>query len=136
MSTTLLHHRGGDDAGFTISLSLSNYKLWMSELVKTPQDSTKTCYHQHQYLIMAGTPDNDKLSEIAKQAERDLNSYRSKTGSGRDQATDYEAAGVSDVATSKFPGASAKYGDDFVSSKSYDRRIPPDEGGDIDDCGR
>ena len=113
--------------------------------VKTRQDSLRPVQHEPTItktlnasitLIMAGAPGNDKLSEIAMQAERDLNSYRSKTGSGRDRATDYEAAGVSDVDTSKFPGASVKYGDDYVSSKSYNRRIPPDEGGDIDDHGR
>ncbi|KAK5656001.1 hypothetical protein OQA88_5139 [Cercophora sp. LCS_1] len=82
------------------------------------------------------SPDKETLDRIARQAEQDLNSYESKTGSGRDRATDYEPAGVSDTLVSKFPGAQVKYGDDLVTSAGYDRRMPPDEGGDIDDHGR
>ncbi|KAK1758040.1 hypothetical protein QBC47DRAFT_317139 [Echria macrotheca] len=80
--------------------------------------------------------ENKKLDDIARQAERDLNSYQAKTGAGRDRATDYEPAGVTDISASKFPGASVTYGDDLVTSKAYDRRIPPSEGGGVDDRGR
>lgn len=79
--------------------------------------------------------DRSKLKEIALQAERDLNTYHSKTGSGRDRASGHENAGVSDTAADRFPGSSIKYGEEFVLNKSLNRRIPPDEGGSADDHG-
>lgn len=79
---------------------------------------------------------NADLDKIARQAEQSLNSYNSKTGSGRDRATNFEPAGVSDTLANKFPGAQIKYGDELVTNAGYDRRMPPNEGGDIDDHGR
>ncbi|KAK4447834.1 hypothetical protein QBC34DRAFT_495924 [Podospora aff. communis PSN243] len=85
---------------------------------------------------MTSQPDTTQLNNIAQQAERDLNSYESKTGNNRDKKTGLEDAGVSDVATKKFPGSSVKYSDDLVTNAGMNRRIPPDEGGDVDDHGR
>ncbi|KAK0671688.1 hypothetical protein QBC41DRAFT_315345 [Cercophora samala] len=73
------------------------------------------------------------LSKIARDAERDLNTYQSKTGSSRRGLDD---SGVTDTSANKmFPGSTVKTGDDFITSKSYNRRIPGDEGGDVDDKG-
>jgi hypothetical protein len=85
---------------------------------------------------MTHQPDNTKVNDIAQQAERDLNSYESKTGNNRDKKTGLEDAGVSDVATKKFPGSTLQYGDDLVTNAGLNRRIPPDEGGPVDDHGR
>ncbi|KAL2022955.1 hypothetical protein VTK56DRAFT_4170 [Thermocarpiscus australiensis] len=81
-------------------------------------------------------PDEAKLSEIAVQAERDLNTYQSKTGTGKGRATGLEDFGANDLAEKKFPGATVRVGEDLVTNRSYDRQIPPDEGGDVDDRGR
>ncbi|KAK3939743.1 hypothetical protein QBC46DRAFT_354772 [Diplogelasinospora grovesii] len=78
--------------------------------------------------------DNEKLNEIARQAERDLNTYQAKTGTG--QTTGLEDAGVNELSEDKFPGSQAKYGDDLVTNAGYNRRMPGDEGGDVDERGR
>jgi len=80
-------------------------------------------------------PDKSKLEEISRQSEHDLNSYQSKTGRGIHKGRGGTGAGVIPEST-EFPGASAKYGEEFISSKSYNRRIPTDEGGDVDDKGQ
>ncbi|KAK0654934.1 hypothetical protein B0T16DRAFT_486630 [Cercophora newfieldiana] len=77
------------------------------------------------------SPDPKKLNDIAKKAEHDLNTYQSKTGTGQDHPANIEDAGSR--ITSKFPGSSVKYGEDVVTSASMNRRIPPEEGGEIDD---
>jgi len=85
---------------------------------------------------MTNQPDTARLNDIAQQAESDLNSYESKTGNKRDKKTGLENAGVCDVVTNKFPDSTLRYGDDLVTNAGLNRRIPPDEGGDIDDHGR
>src|SRR5262245_7784234 len=87
--------------------------------------------------MSAQPPPPSKLSAIAAQAEPALNTYESKTGSGRAKASAFEAAGVTDERTSRrFPGSTLKYGVEYVSNRGDHRRIPPDEGGDVDDRGR
>ncbi|CAN8097361.1 unnamed protein product [Discula destructiva] len=78
-------------------------------------------------------PSNDELNRIAKQAEADLNSYGAKQGLNN---TGIDDAGVDTGVESKFPGASVKYGSDISTSGSYNKRIPPSEGGEQDDRGR
>ncbi|GAB1312512.1 hypothetical protein MFIFM68171_02722 [Madurella fahalii] len=86
---------------------------------------------------MAGQePDKSKLNEIAHQAEQDLNTYQAKTGAGKGRATGLEDFGVNDLVEDKFPGASVKVGEDLVTNRGYNRRIPGDEGGDVDETGR
>ncbi|KAI1866933.1 hypothetical protein JX265_007509 [Neoarthrinium moseri] len=75
----------------------------------------------------------DKLRNIAEQAERDLNTYEAKTGH-RSTATD--DAGVDTRVEQKFPGAEVRYGDDLSTNRGYNKRIPPEEGGDLDARGR
>ncbi|KAK1235908.1 hypothetical protein PQX77_000859 [Marasmius sp. AFHP31] len=59
---------------------------------------------------------SNRNEEIARQAEADLNSYQTKTGA--------------------FHGAQVVTGDDLSTNASYNKRIPPSEGGEIDDRGR
>ncbi|KAK4186339.1 hypothetical protein QBC35DRAFT_554269 [Podospora australis] len=77
------------------------------------------------------------LNKIAQEAERDLNSYSAKTGHGR-TATSNDTSGINEANERKFPGSTAKVGDgdDLITNRSYNRRIPGDEGGDRDDKGR
>ena len=80
-------------------------------------------------------PSNAELDQIARQAEADLNTYQAKTGAGRDQVDD--PAGVCSLPENRFPGADVKYqGDDLSTSASWNKRIPPSEGGDVDAKGR
>lgn len=72
--------------------------------------------------------------QIAKDAEADLNTYQAKTGSGRGE-TNY-GAGVGSYAENKFEGAEVTSGEDLVTNRGYNRRIPESEGGDRDDRGR
>ncbi|KAH7376358.1 hypothetical protein B0T11DRAFT_293871 [Plectosphaerella cucumerina] len=78
---------------------------------------------------------SDDLQKIIQQAEKDLNTYQAKTGAAREQYDD--PAGVRSLNEKKFPGAEVKYqGDDLSTNASWDKRIPPSEGGDLDDRGR
>ncbi|KAK3396617.1 hypothetical protein B0T20DRAFT_455184 [Sordaria brevicollis] len=80
--------------------------------------------------------DNKKqdLNALAYSAERDLNSWESKTGHRRTGLED--DAGINEFnASKKFPGTEIHYGDDLVTNKSYNRKIPQQEGGDLDDKG-
>ncbi|KAH8808271.1 hypothetical protein F5884DRAFT_362609 [Xylogone sp. PMI_703] len=71
---------------------------------------------------------------IAKQAEADLNTYQSKTGAARPEGlTD---SGVNTYAEKKFEGAQVFEGDELSTNRSYNKRIPPSEGGELDDRGR
>ena len=79
-------------------------------------------------------PGKEQLKDIAAQAEQDLNTYKAKTGTGR--ATGLDDYGVNERVTQKFPGSDVKVGENLVTSASYDRRIPGDEGGVVDDTGR
>lgn len=72
--------------------------------------------------------------QIAKDAERDLNTYQAKTGNARHQADD--EAGVNSFAASKFENAQVTTGDELSTNRGYNRRIPESEGGELDDRGR
>lgn len=78
-------------------------------------------------------PSNDELNRIAKQAELDLNSYQAKQGLNNSSVDD---SGVDAGVEKKFPGAEVKTGDELSTSGSYNKRIPPSEGGELDDRGR
>lgn len=80
-------------------------------------------------------PTSEEFRNIAAQAERDLNSYQAKTGAGR-QSSGGDDAGVDTNVENKFPGAKVQYGDDLTTSASYNRKIPVEEGGEVDDRGR
>ncbi|KAI8964106.1 hypothetical protein F5Y11DRAFT_317292 [Daldinia sp. FL1419] len=79
-------------------------------------------------------PSSETLRNIADQAERDLNSYEAKTGANRSTRTD--DAGVDTRVEKKFPGADVRYDTDLSTNASYNKRIPPEEGGDVDARGR
>lgn len=78
-------------------------------------------------------PSNAELNAIAKQAELDLNSYQAKQGLNNSSLSE---AGVDAGVEKKFPGAQVKYGEDLSTSASYNKRIPPEEGGELDARGR
>ena len=75
--------------------------------------------------------------EIARKAEADLNTYQSKTGAARPQGID-ENTGINTYAEKKFEnnGAAIEAGDELSTNASYNKRIPPSEGGILDDRGR
>ena len=73
--------------------------------------------------------------QIAKQAEADLNTYQAKTGNAR-RMEGLDDAGVNSAAENKFENASVQYGDELSTNRGYDKRIPPNEGGMLDDRGR
>ncbi|PHH91781.1 hypothetical protein CDD83_10349 [Cordyceps sp. RAO-2017] len=72
--------------------------------------------------------------KIAKQAEADLNTYQSKTGAARPQGLD--DGGANSYAEKKFATAEVKQGDELSTNGGYNKRIPPSEGGVLDDRGR
>lgn len=74
------------------------------------------------------------LRNIADQAERDLNSYQAKTGAGKTSSSD--DAGVDSRVENRFPGAQVQYDSDLSTNRGYNKRIPPEEGGDLDARGR
>lgn len=76
----------------------------------------------------------DKLLDLAQQAERDLNSYQAKTGANKQSSSD--EAGVDTRVEKKFAGAEVKYDDDLSTNRGYNKRIPPQEGGETDSRGR
>ncbi|KAH7120341.1 hypothetical protein B0J13DRAFT_649102 [Dactylonectria estremocensis] len=57
-----------------------------------------------------------------------------KTGNARPQGLD--EAGVNSAAERKFDGANVEYGDELSTNRGYNKRIPPSEGGVLDDRGR
>ncbi|KAI1460599.1 hypothetical protein F4805DRAFT_454530 [Annulohypoxylon moriforme] len=79
-------------------------------------------------------PSSETLRKIADEAERDLNTYEAKTGAQKTSSND--EAGVDTRAEKKFPGADVRYGTDVSTNAGYNRRIPPEEGGDVDARGR
>jgi hypothetical protein len=79
-------------------------------------------------------PSKDELMDIAAQAEQDLNTSAAKTGGTRVNTDD--DAGVNSGVTRKFEGATVAYGTDISTNAGYNKRIPPEEGGDLDDKGR
>lgn len=76
----------------------------------------------------------DQLRNLAEQAERDLNTYEAKTGAHKTSTGD--EAGVDSRAERKFPGAEVRYDQDLSTNRGYNKRIPPEEGGDLDARGR
>lgn len=72
--------------------------------------------------------------QIAKDAEADLNTYQAKTGNARGESN-YDA-GVGLYAENKFEGAEVTSGEDLVTNRGYNRRIPESEGGALDARGR
>ncbi|KAK5161621.1 hypothetical protein BJ546DRAFT_1070454 [Cryomyces antarcticus] len=66
--------------------------------------------------------------EIAKQAERDLNSHEAKHG--HDAALSTLDSGVDDSVTNKFPGSTVTIGS-AASGAGDNREIPVEEGGNI-----
>jgi hypothetical protein len=79
-------------------------------------------------------PSNEELNRIAAEAEENLNSYSMKTGANRGSASD--EAGVDTSVENKFPGAEVRFGSDLKTNAGYNRQIPPEEGGELDDRGR
>ncbi|KAH7041002.1 uncharacterized protein B0I36DRAFT_344649 [Microdochium trichocladiopsis] len=79
-------------------------------------------------------PTSEEFRNIAEQAERDLNTYQAKTGAGKQSSND--DAGVDTSVERKFPGAKVEYGDDLKTNAGYNRKIPVEEGGDVDVRGR
>lgn len=79
-------------------------------------------------------PTSEQLRDIANQAERDLNTYQSKQGLNNYSGSD--DAGVDSGVEKNFPGAEVKYHPDLSTNPGYNRRIPPEEGGDLDARGR
>ncbi|KAJ9294207.1 hypothetical protein DTO271G3_7069 [Paecilomyces variotii] len=74
--------------------------------------------------------------DAAHRAEQDLNSYQAKQGIGRKSDSVLES-GVNEQVDKQFNGAaSAKYGVVASSSSGDHRKIPPEEGGELDDRGR
>ena len=72
--------------------------------------------------------------EISKRAEADLNTDQAKTGANRHEGL--AEAGVDSYAEKKFPGAEILTGDELSTNRGYNKRIPPSEGGILDDRGR
>ncbi|KAI1393771.1 uncharacterized protein F4822DRAFT_424234 [Hypoxylon trugodes] len=79
-------------------------------------------------------PSPETLRNIADQAERDLNSYESKTGAHKTSRND--EAGVDTRVENRFPGADVRYDTDISTNRGYNKRIPPEEGGEVDARGR
>ncbi|KAI1492052.1 hypothetical protein F5X96DRAFT_427667 [Biscogniauxia mediterranea] len=79
-------------------------------------------------------PTSETLKEIAGQAERDLNSHQAKTGAHKTSPSD--EAGVDTTIDDKFPGAEVRYDKDLSTNAGYNKRIPPEEGGELDSRGR
>lgn len=81
-------------------------------------------------------PGSDKLNKTAQEAERDLNTFQSKTGTGKGRTSGLEDHGVNDTIDRKFPGSNVKVGSNVITNAGYGRQIPGDEGGDVDEKGR
>lgn len=77
---------------------------------------------------------SSNYEQIAKQAEKDLNTYQAKTGAAR--PNDADNAGVNPHAENKFESAHVEFGDELSTNAGYNKRIPPSEGGITDDKGR
>jgi len=79
------------------------------------------------------SPSKDELNAIAVEAEASVNTYQAKTGRARRTAGD---GPVDTTVEKRFPGAEVKYGEDLSTNAGYNRRIPPDEGGEVGVNGR
>ncbi|KAI0866886.1 hypothetical protein F4860DRAFT_508379 [Xylaria cubensis] len=78
--------------------------------------------------------DSQNFRKIAEEAERNLNTYEAKTGAHKSSKND--EAGVDTRVETQFPGSQVRYGQDLSTNAGYNRRIPPEEGGDLDARGR
>lgn len=78
--------------------------------------------------------DTSDYTKLAERAEADLNTYQSKTGEARPQGLD--EAGVNSFSEKKFPSSEISQGDELSTNSGYSKRIPPSEGGTVDDKGR
>ncbi|KAK2753454.1 hypothetical protein FQN54_007844 [Arachnomyces sp. PD_36] len=78
--------------------------------------------------------DNPTPLQTALRAERDLNSYQAKTGTGQvsDTTTD---SGIDAGVQRKFPSSTLQYGDAATTGAGDHKTIPPEEGGEYDDRG-
>lgn len=72
--------------------------------------------------------------EISRRAEADLNTEQAKTGNNRHEGL--AEAGVDSYAEKKFSSAEITTGDELSTNAGYNKRIPPSEGGVLDDRGR
>ncbi|KAK5629597.1 hypothetical protein RRF57_005312 [Xylaria bambusicola] len=79
-------------------------------------------------------PSADDFRKIAEEAERNINTYESKTGAHKTSPSD--DAGVDTRVENQFPSSSVRYSDDLSTNAGYNKRIPPEEGGDLDARGR
>ncbi|KAI0549403.1 hypothetical protein F4679DRAFT_584544 [Xylaria curta] len=79
-------------------------------------------------------PGTESFRKIAEEAERNLNTYEAKTGAHKTSLND--EAGVDTRIENQFPGSQVRYGQDLSTNASYNKRIPPEEGGDLDARGR
>ncbi|KAI1131522.1 hypothetical protein F5Y10DRAFT_262094 [Nemania abortiva] len=76
----------------------------------------------------------EDFRKVAEEAERNMNTYEAKTGAHKTSRSD--EAGVNTGVETQFPGAQVKYGQDLSTNASYNKRIPPEEGGSLDARGR
>ena len=73
--------------------------------------------------------------QISKQAEADLNTKSAKTGERGLNTVDDGGANAA-FAEKKFETAEVLQGDELSTIRGYNKRIPPSEGGLLDDRGR
>ncbi|TRX94797.1 hypothetical protein FHL15_004258 [Xylaria flabelliformis] len=104
--------------------------------------------------------DSQNFRKIAEEAERNLNTYEAKTGAHKSSTND--EAGIDTRVENQFPGSQVRSkieprglqcsqgscfgwqqltpsvtdGQDLSTNAGYNRRIPPEEGGDLDARGR
>jgi hypothetical protein len=71
--------------------------------------------------------------EISRQAEEDLGKPQAY---GQNRHEGLAEAGVNSYAEKKFPSAEITTGDELSTNAGYNKRIPPSEGGILDDRGR
>lgn len=75
------------------------------------------------------------FEQISKQAEADLNTKGAKTGDHGINTVDDGGANAA-FAERKFDTAEVIQGDELSTNAGYNKRIPPSEGGILDDRGR
>ncbi|KAI0460466.1 hypothetical protein F5B21DRAFT_451905 [Xylaria acuta] len=79
-------------------------------------------------------PATEDFRKIAEEAERNLNTYEAKTGAHKISRND--EASVDTRVENQFPGSQVRYGQELSTNAGYNKRIPPEEGGDLDVRGR
>lgn len=117
----------------TKAIAILIYFLRIKTKESTPTtkhpENIPSSFHTRQNPKMA--PSNEELNRIAQEAERDLNSHQAKTGGNNSSIDD---SGVDSGVTTKFPGSTVDT--DVTTNVGDNRRIPPEEGGVLDDRGR